>query len=110
MASIRKRNWVAPDGSEKATWLVDYRDQAGKRRAKSFARKKEAEAWITQAAYQVTQGTHTPDSQTITIAKAADLWIARGKREKLETSTLASYEQHVRLHIEPSAAARSCRR
>lgn len=101
MTSIRKRSWTAPDGSEKTAWLVDYKDQAGKRRAKSFARKKDADAWATTAAYQVSQGTHTPDSQTITIAKAADLWLARGRREKLEASTLAAYDQHVRLHIVP---------
>ncbi|QNG45013.1 tyrosine-type recombinase/integrase [Sphingobium yanoikuyae] len=99
--SIRKRSWTAPDGSEKTAWLVDYKDQAGKRRAKSFTRKKDADAWATTAAYQVSQGTHTPDSQTITIAKAADLWLARGRRENLEASTLAAYDQHVRLHIVP---------
>jgi len=106
MSSIRKRSWTAPDGSEKTAWLVDYKDQAGKRRAKSFARKKDADAWATTAAYQVSQGTHTPDSQTITIAKAADLWIKRGQREKLEASTLAAYEQHVRLHIVPMCGDR----
>lgn len=99
--AIRKRSWTAPDGTAKQAWLVDYRDQSGKRRAKQFSRKKDADAWLTTAAYQVTQGTHTPDSQTITIAKAASLWIARGKREKLEASTLAAYDQHVRLHIVP---------
>ncbi|MAM39543.1 MAG: site-specific integrase [Erythrobacter sp.] len=101
MTSIRKRSWTAPDGTEKSGWQVDYVDSAGKRRRKQFARKKEAESWITTAAYQVQQGTHTPDSQSITIAKAADLWIKRGEREKLEASTLAAYDQHVRLHIAP---------
>jgi integrase len=104
--AIRKRQWIAPDGAAKQAWLVDYRDQAGKRRAKQFAKKKDAEAWLTTAAYQVSQGTHTPDSQTITIAKAADLWLARGKREKLEASTLAAYDQHVRLHIAPMCGDR----
>jgi integrase len=101
MTSVRKRNWTAPDGSLKAGWQVDYVDQAGKRRRKQFARKKDADTWITTAAYQVQQGTHTADSQSITIAKAADLWLKRGEREKLETSTLAAYGQHVRLHIVP---------
>ena len=99
MTSIRKRSWTAPDGSEKSGWQVDYVDSAGQRRRKQFARKKEAESWITTAAYQVQQGTHTPDSQSITIATAADLWIKRGEREKLEASTLAAYDQHVRLHL-----------
>ncbi|PJG48837.1 site-specific integrase [Sphingobium sp. LB126] len=101
MTSIRRRTWTAPDGTAKQSWLVDYKDAAGKRRAKQFDRKKDAEAWLTTAAYQVQQGTHTPDSQSITIAKAADLWIKRGERENLEASTLAAYGQHVRLHIVP---------
>jgi len=104
--AIRKREWTAPDGALKSGWQVDYVDGAGKRRRKQFARKKEAETWMTTAAYQVQQGTHTPDSQTITIRKAADLWIKRGQREKLEASTLAAYDQHVRLHIVPMCGDR----
>jgi len=101
MTSIRRRLWTAPDGSEQTAWQVDYRDAGGKRRSKQFGRKKEAEAWLTNAAYEVSQGTHTPDSQSITVEKAAELWLARGRRENLETSTLAAYDQHVRLHIKP---------
>lgn len=101
MTSIRKRTWTAPNGTEKSSWQIDYKDAAGKRRAKQFARKKDAEAWLTTAAYEVQQGVHTADSQSISIAKAAELWIKRGERENLETSTLAAYGQHVRLHIVP---------
>lgn len=101
MTSIRRRTWPTPDGGEKTAWQVDYKDAAGKRRSKQFARKKDAEAWSTTARYEVATGVHTPDSQSITIERAAELWIKRGERENLETSTLASYEQHVRLHILP---------
>ncbi len=101
MTAIRKRSWTAPDGSPKSAWQVDYKDASGKRRSKQFARKRDAEAWTTQATWHVSQGTHTPDSQSITVARAADLWLARGRREKLEESTLAAYGQHVRLHIVP---------
>ncbi|UUL82223.1 tyrosine-type recombinase/integrase [Sphingomonas qomolangmaensis] len=101
MTSIRKREWTTPAGTAKSAWQVDYRDQAGARRSKQFARKKDAEAWLTTAAYQVTQGTHTPDSQSITVAKAAEFWKTRGEREGLEPSTLAAYDQHIRLHIAP---------
>ncbi len=106
MPAIRKRSWVAPDGTAKSAWLVDYRDAAGNRRAKQFARKRDAEAWNTQAAYQVTQGTHTADSQSITVSKAAALWLKRAEREGLEPTTIAAYGQHVRLHIEPLCGAR----
>lgn len=106
MPAIRKREWTSPAGERKSAWIVDYRDAAGKRRAKQFARKKDAEAWSTQAAWHVSQGTHTPDSQSITVARAADLWLERGRREQLEPSTLAAYEQHVRLHLTPLCGAR----
>lgn len=101
MTSIRRRTWPTPDGGEKTAWQVDYKDAAGKRRSKQFARKKDAEAWSTTARYEVATGTHTPDSQSITVEKAAELWIKRGERDNLEASTLAAYGQHVRLHILP---------
>jgi len=78
----------------------------GKRRAKQFARKKEADDFLTTAGYEVKQGTHTADSQSITVTKAAELWLARGKRENLEGSTLDAYDQHVRLHIKPFLGAK----
>lgn len=49
MTSIRRRIWTTPQG-EKTAWLVDYRDAAGKRRAKQFSRKKDAEAWSPRRA------------------------------------------------------------
>lgn len=99
--SIRRRAWTSPKGESKTAWLVDYRDSAGARRAKQFARKKDAEAWQTETAWQVSRGTHTADSRSITIAAAAEYWLARGRREGLEPTTLAAYEQHARLHIRP---------
>lgn len=82
-------------------WLVDYRDQAGKRRSKQFERKKDAEHWRTTAAFEVSKGIHTSGSQSITVAVAAEMWLQRHFRENLETATIAAYEQHVRLHIVP---------
>lgn len=104
--AIRKRIWTSPKGEQKTAWLVDYRDQAGKRRAKQFRTKKEADDFDAKTAWEVRQGTHTPDSQSITVAKAGDQWIARGRREDLEQATLDAYEQHVRLHINPFLGGR----
>lgn len=104
--SVRKREWTTPNGDLKTAWQVDYRDAAGKRRSKQFARKKDADAFLTTTSYAVQQGTHTADSQSITLAKAAENWIARGRREGLEESTIDAYEQHVRLHIEPRLGAK----
>jgi integrase len=97
--SVRKREWITPSGEKKVAWLVDYRDAVGKRRAKQFSRKKDADAFETQASWEVKQGTHTADSQSITVHKAGEIWLARGRREGLEQSTLDAYEQHLNLHI-----------
>jgi integrase len=105
VTAIRKRAWVNARGEAKQAWTVDYRDVAGKRRSKQFARKKDAEAWSTQAAWHVSQGTHTPDSQSITVSTAAKQWLERARRDKLEPTTIAAYDQHVRLHIEPLCGA-----
>ncbi len=101
MTSIRRRTWTTPEGNEKTAWLVDYRDTAGKRRAKQFARKKDAETWLTKAAYDVSQGTHTPDSTSITVTEAAKLWISKAQAEDRERSTVKSYKELERLHISP---------
>ena len=100
MASIRKRKWTS-GGEEQETWIVDYRDQHGKRRLKSFQRKKDADAFLVKARHEVTEGTHTPDSASVTVGEAGQLWLEGRKLEGLERSTTRQYEQHLRLHIGP---------
>lgn len=104
MTAIRKRSWTGPDGREKTAWLVDYRDQSGKRRAKQFARKKEAEEYAASAVNEVRQGTHTHDRDSITVSVAADLWIAAAEAERLERSTTKRYRELAELHIKPRFA------
>jgi len=48
MASVRKRTWVS-GGEKQEAWIADYFDQAGKRHIKTFAKKKAADAWLTDA-------------------------------------------------------------
>ncbi|MFO6430721.1 tyrosine-type recombinase/integrase [Erythrobacter sp. W302b] len=101
MSSIRKRSWNTPSGKSRTAWQVDYRDAAGKRRSKQFERKKDAEAWAVNALAEVRRGVHTPDSTSITVAKAADQWLDSVRASDREPTTIAAYEQHVRLHIVP---------
>jgi len=61
MASIRKRKY-GPNKDREA-WVVDYVDQHGKRRLKTFPNKKSAEVWKVNALHEVRQGTHTPASR-----------------------------------------------
>ncbi len=101
MTAIRKRRWTTPKGERKAAWVVDYSDQSGKRRNKQFAKKKDAEAWQVKANWEVRQGLHTPDSQSITVNEAAKLWIAQAEAEGRERSTLHQYRGLARNHIIP---------
>jgi integrase len=104
--AIRKRAWTSPTGEPKTAWLVDYKDQSGKRRNKQFARKKDAEAYTDRARAEVRQGTHTHDRDSITVAIAADLWIAAGEAEGLERSTLKRYRELAEIYIKPRFADR----
>ena len=99
--SVRKRTWKTAAGEERQAWIVDYADQAGKRRMKTFRLKKEADAFETRSRFEITQGTHTPDSASITIGEAADLWIETCAGRRLERSTIDSYRQHIKFHIRP---------
>ena len=106
MPKPRKIEWTNADGAPSSRWQVRYRDQAGKRRAKQFARKKEATDFADTIVAEVRAGTHVPDRDTVTVAIAAATWLAacaagRDGREPVEPTTLRQYDQHARLHIVP---------
>jgi integrase len=99
--SIRKRKWKTSVGVEKEAWVVDYADQHGTRRLKTFARKKDADAFETTMRGEVREGTHVPDTATVTVAEAGEKWLESGNAAGLERTTLDQYRQHLTLHIEP---------
>jgi integrase len=99
--SVRKRKWVTRRGEKKDSWVVDYTDQVGNRHIQTFARKKDAEDYHDTVRVDVRQGVHTPQSKGITVAEAAEDWIAFVKLEGRERSTLEQYRQHVDKHIKP---------
>jgi len=101
MAAIRKRR----QRSGSVAYQADYRDSSGVRRHRQFSTKKEADAFLLTVRGQVRDGIHVAASQSITVAEASKLWLERGDAEKLEASTLASYKQHVDLHIVPLIGA-----
>ena len=76
--SVRKRTWKTAAGEERQAWLCDYAGQSGKRHVKTFARKKDADAFIAKAKVEVREGVHTADSDSVTIRDAADLWLTTG--------------------------------
>lgn len=88
-------------GEIRTAWLADYSDQRGKRHARTFKTKKAANAFLVQASHEVARGVHTADSDSITVAEAGRLWLARSELEGLERSTLKQYREHTRYHIDP---------
>jgi len=99
--SVRKRKWTTPAGEQREGWQADYVDAKGKRRRKMFDRKKEADAFMVTAASEVREGVHVAEADSVTVAKAGELWIAAKKRSGRERSTTEQYRQHLDLHIEP---------
>ena len=65
---------------------------------KPYARK-EADAYSTIAVVEVRSGTYTPDSQSVAVARAAELRLA--SCSNLERTTVDFYRAHVTLHINP---------
>lgn len=99
--SVRKRRWTTRSGIEKEAWVVDYADQQGARRLKTFLKKKEADAFAAATHVEIRKGEHVADSATVTVKEAGELWMASGREAGLERSTLDQYRQHLDLHIAP---------
>ena len=109
MASIRQRTWES-GGKTQFRWVVDYFDQTGKRRLKTFKTKKAADSWATDTLYQVKAGTHTPESASVTVKEAGERWIEQARHDGLERSTVTQYRQHLDLHISPLIGAKKLSR
>jgi integrase len=101
--AVNKRTWQNQDGSPGEAWVVSYRDQGGTRRTKNFDRKRDADAFENTVNVDVRRGLHIPDSQSILVNEAAQLWLEGTTR--LERSTRTQYRQHVDLHITPLLGA-----
>jgi integrase len=99
--SVRKREWVNPKGEAREAWVVDYVDGSGQRRNKNFKRKRDADAYASRVGAEVRAGTHTPDSTSLTVAEAGQLWLQTSENAGLERATLTSYREHLNLHIVP---------
>jgi integrase len=102
--SIRKRTWVA-NGETKEAWVVDYVDSGGKRRLKTFSRKRDAETHNAIVAVDLRDGVHTADRASPTVEGAGRLWLKTSEQAGLERTTMDYYRQHLDLHITPLLGA-----
>jgi integrase len=103
--SVRKRTWRNRDGSQGEAWVVAYTDHEGKRRIRSFEKKREADAYHASVSNELRSGIHVPDSQSVTVAEAGRLWLEGCEAAGLERSTLDYYRQHLERHIIPLIGA-----
>jgi len=103
--SIRKREWTTPKGVQKTAWVVDYVDGQGKRRLKTFTKKKDADQFSVTAKVEVRDGVHVADSATVTIEEAGKFWLKAGDDAGLERTTIDQRKQHLNLHIVPFAGS-----
>jgi integrase len=99
--SVRKRRWKGKAGEVKEAWAVDYVDGQGKRRLKTYAKKKDADDFHATSRVEVAAGIHVADSATITIEAAGKNWLRSGAEQNLERTTLDQRRQHFQLHIVP---------
>jgi integrase len=104
--SIRKRKWKTPEGVEQTAWVVNYTDQAGKRRLKTFDKRKSADDFDANTRNEVRTGVHTSDSSSITVGEAGDRWIAACENAGLERTSVDAYRSHLTLHIKPFLGGR----
>jgi integrase len=89
----------------KEAWVVDYVDQYGERHIKTFAKKRDADAHHAIVGVAIRAGVHTADSKSVTVARAAELWLESCEAAGLERATITAYRQHAELHIAPVLGA-----
>ena len=99
MATIRKRTWTNKGGEHEA-WIINYKDQNGTWRIKTFKTRKAADVARKKIEGDVDRGTHTPAYASPTVAEAAAAWIKQAESDGLERATVRQYWQHV-AHIGP---------
>jgi integrase len=102
--SVRKRSWTTDRGENREAWVVDYA-QLGQRHLKTFARKRDADAYHARVAVDISAGVHTPDSRSITVSEAGARWLQSRETAGVERTTLNSYRQHLTVHITPLIGA-----
>ena len=99
--AVRSRKWITRKGEGKEAWIADYTDGTGKRHIRTFARKKEADAFAAKVKVDVNAGMHVTLDSNLTVLAAADKWISDVAANGAERSTIRMYQMHVKAHIAP---------
>src|SRR5262249_10339463 len=89
--SVRKKI-VVTNGEPVTWWLADYSDGAGKRHQRRFPTKKEALQHHDKTKTAIRAGQHVSLPSDLTMAGAADKWLAKIAADDRERSTLRQYQ------------------
>lgn len=101
MATVKKRAWTTAAGETREAFRVSYTDRSGKRQHKQFTLKRDADAYRIKVEAELAQGIHTPDARSLTVAEAADVWIAACEASGCDRGTLKTYREIANRHIKP---------
>jgi integrase len=74
MASVGKQKWTYK-GTTKTSWMVRYLDSSGVRRGKSFAFKREADAFRMKVEREIERGEHVAASAALTVKSICEQFI-----------------------------------
>jgi len=104
MATVRKREWTTAKGVEKTAYFVDFYDNNGDRQRKQFNRFKAADKFRVKMEGQLTDGTHRPDADKVTVSELCKSFLAhcQGRMERDEKMTrkmFVVYQGYVNNHI-----------
>jgi integrase len=100
MAKVVKRVWNKGKPNEKWTWAVRYQ-QNGKQHIKSFKTHKATKDWEAEVEHEKKQGVHTPESGTVSVKEAGDLWFQKCEQRGLKRGTLYAYGRFLNNQIYP---------
>lgn len=105
MATVKKRAWTTASGEKREAFRVAYTDRDGKRQFKQFPLKRDADAYRVKVEAELTQGIHTPEGKSFTVAEAANVWLASCEANGCDRGTLKSYREIANRHIKPEVGS-----
>lgn len=109
MASVRKREWTHK-GEAKTAWVVNYTDQEGRRRLKTFDLKKDADRYRLRVETEIEDGVHVAPSETATVSEVGEEYLSAcdkraAIRDRMTKVTVYDYRGVFHRHIAPRFGA-----
>jgi integrase len=99
--AMAKRTVVPRYRADRQKWEVDYRDHHGKRHRPLLASEELALAHAADVAKTLSQTPALVDDADVTLEAYVTRWLEAGTRE-MESKTVSSYRQLLRLHVLPA--------